>query len=178
MTRGVKGSQQPCKVDGCDRKARSKGLCTKHNAKLRMSGTLERIAGTDAYLARLRVARLAKRSELSKLDPTRYEGKTKGFKAKIVVFQVRSSAVRAKHTWDLTDVQAYKLLVGDCVYCGKPAGWPETRNGIDRVDSSKDYTIDNCVSACFKCNAAKGAGTTEEFMDWAKRLCKFQKFAQ
>lgn len=36
-------------------------------------------------------------------------------------------------------------------------------NGVDRVDSSKGYSMDNCVSCCFYCNRMKSDMPLEEF---------------
>ena len=38
----------------------------------------------------------------------------------------------------------------DCFYCGK-----KRCLGIDRLDNSKDYTIENCVPCCGCCNRMK-----------------------
>jgi len=46
-------------------------------------------------------------------------------------------------------------------------------NGVDRVDSNKDYTEDNVVSCCKICNYAKHTMGTYQFMDWIKRLIAF-----
>lgn len=51
----------------------------------------------------------------------------------------------------LTKNQFYNLTAQPCCYCGDLQG----HNGIDRVDSSKGYTVDNCVSCCSRCNIMK-----------------------
>lgn len=50
----------------------------------------------------------------------------------------------------LSKIEAEKLLTSKCFYCGK-----ENAMGIDRIDSSKDYTLDNCVPCCGMCNIMK-----------------------
>ena len=71
-----------------------------------------------------------------------------------------------------------KLIQQNCVYCGREPssvrGSTEFNryngtflyNGLDRVDNSKGYTIDNVVSCCSKCNRAKGTMTVDEFKEW------------
>ncbi len=67
--------------------------------------------------------------------------------------------------WELTKEQFMVITKGDCVYCGKPPtqvsveqhkGTAErgtyVYNGIDRVDSTKSYTVPNCVACCRVCN--------------------------
>ena len=43
-------------------------------------------------------------------------------------------------------------------------------NGLDRIDSSKGYTLDNVVPCCAKCNRAKLDMSPEEFLDWRRRI--------
>ncbi len=43
-------------------------------------------------------------------------------------------------------------------------------NGIDRVDNTKGYTIENTVSCCFRCNTAKLNYTTEDFKSWITNI--------
>jgi len=69
--------------------------------------------------------------------------------------------------WNLTKEEFNKLIHSDCYYCGaKPTeiqslkrhnktNVPILVNGIDRVDSNKGYTIDNCVPCCTTCNRMK-----------------------
>lgn len=38
-------------------------------------------------------------------------------------------------------------------------------NGIDRIDSSKGYTEDNCRPCCTQCNTLKLDYTEQEFFD-------------
>lgn len=38
-------------------------------------------------------------------------------------------------------------------------------NGLDRLDPSKGYTEDNCVTACGTCNFAKQGLTAKQFLD-------------
>lgn len=43
-------------------------------------------------------------------------------------------------------------------------------NGIDRVDPSLGYTVDNVVPCCSKCNFAKHTMQRQEFLDWIKNV--------
>ena len=65
--------------------------------------------------------------------------------------------------------QEFRLIVtGACFYCGKfPDKFHGTDayngkfnyTGIDRVDNSRGYTLDNCVPCCESCNHRKGGIT-------------------
>ena len=46
-------------------------------------------------------------------------------------------------------------------------------NGIDRVDSSKGYTLENSVPCCKYCNIAKHTMTSTEFYAWVRRVYEF-----
>lgn len=43
-------------------------------------------------------------------------------------------------------------------------------SGLDRVDPSQGYTIDNIVPACIICNRAKADMTIEGFYAWINRV--------
>lgn len=67
----------------------------------------------------------------------------------------------------------------NCFYCGaepsqvkiyKKAYGAYIYNGIDRIDNSKGYTIENCVPCCGTCNTAKLSMTQEEFYSWIDRV--------
>lgn len=89
--------------------------------------------------------------------------------------------------WSLTFEQFCDLISKNCVYCNsKPEnhfrsiGQKKTisegvMNGIDRVDSSKGYTIDNCVSCCSKCNYMKNDLSKDTFLDHITKIYLFTK---
>lgn len=74
----------------------------------------------------------------------------------------------------------FKLMINSvCQYCGREPQAPITKratktkfvfNGIDRVDNTKGYTVENCVPCCNICNRAKKNMTLDEFKQWIDRL--------
>jgi hypothetical protein len=77
---------------------------------------------------------------------------------------------------------AVSILKSDCHYCGiEPSNtymksyYNATYNGIDRVDNTKGYEINNIVSCCKMCNIAKNNNTEEYFLQWVKRLSEYQR---
>jgi hypothetical protein len=81
--------------------------------------------------------------------------------------------------FELTEEQFHKITQKNCYYCGaKPNNIQNTPgtngnyiyNGIDRVDNSKGYTLDNVVPCCWLCNSRKGAITLQEFKDWIGKV--------
>jgi hypothetical protein len=53
-----------------------------------------------------------------------------------------------------------------CTYCGDDV----QTIGLDRVDSSGPYSIDNVVPCCSTCNTAKNTMTVETFTAWVNRV--------
>lgn len=79
---------------------------------------------------------------------------------------MRLKALCRNIEFDLTIQEFVELTSARCVYCGHEPSqrWSNSKdtrkglyvyNGIDRVDNKKDYTLDNCVSCCKRCNSSK-----------------------
>lgn len=100
-----------------------------------------------------------------------------------------ASAKKRSLVFKLTDLEFEVLTRGNCFYCGiapsattqhpllSNAGKQNARyvyNGIDRVDNTKGYTIDNCVSCCTTCNLAKREKSTDQFLTWIRRIVAFR----
>jgi 5-methylcytosine-specific restriction endonuclease McrA len=47
--------------------------------------------------------------------------------------------------------EAFNLMIQDCFYCG------DLSTTLDRLDSTKEHTLENCVGCCEFCNRSKGA---------------------
>ena len=101
-----------------------------------------------------------------------------GYKALLYVYKkhARERGLEFHLTYD----KFKHLLQQNCYYCNnlpsqvykltKPgtdevrSGIPITYNGIDRIDSNGNYTIENTVTACKRCNVAKMDQTYDEFV--------------
>ena len=93
----------------------------------------------------------------------------------------RSGAFKRNLEWNLTEEQFKNLIQGNCKYCNS---LPEKRqtvsykddfeliNGIDRINSSKGYTIDNCVSCCTHCNIMKYDMSLSDFKEHISKIYK------
>ena len=85
----------------------------------------------------------------------------------------------------LTKEEFRALTKGDCFYCGtKPAqlGYPNhlikipyVYNGVDRLDSSGGYSLENCVSCCSRCNYMKSDYSVTDFISTCVAVAKHQK---
>lgn len=82
-------------------------------------------------------------------------------------------------SFDLT-IEEFKILTKkNCTYCGREPFTIKTKvscngiyiyNGIDRVDSSKGYIIENCVPCCKICNYAKRKLSLQEFKEHITKI--------
>lgn len=81
------------------------------------------------------------------------------------IAKFKAGAKNRSLSWELTDEQAILLLHKECYYCGQP-----NADGIDRVDSTKGYSSDNCVSCCGVCNIMKNKFDCRTFFDHIKLI--------
>ena len=97
----------------------------------------------------------------------------------MVLRQYKAAAKRRDLSFNLTTEKFRELTKQNCFYCGKIPSQimrhPElnggyTYNGIDRIDNTVGYFLNNCVPCCYTCNRAKGQMTQEEFYNWAERV--------
>lgn len=83
----------------------------------------------------------------------------------------RSGAKKRNLEFSITLALFSELVNGSCFYCG------ETKFlGVDRLDNSMGYKIDNIVSCCKTCNFAKNTLPLSEFMAWIHKLATFQGY--
>lgn len=93
----------------------------------------------------------------------------------------RADARNRGRTFLLTDDQFSVLTQGSCFYCGVApsrdfsvvSGDHYLCHGIDRVDSTGNYEIDNCVSCCESCNRLKGLKSLTEFVASVRAIAVF-----
>lgn len=91
----------------------------------------------------------------------------------------RKAARKYNRVFGLSRKEFDGLIMQPCHYCGEPPiertinknKNPRTfaANGIDRIDSQGDYTIDNCVPCCPRCNRFKNDMTVDDFKNWIKQ---------
>lgn len=83
--------------------------------------------------------------------------------------------------WDLTHDEVSNIICQPCYYCGvinsnkrytKNCKEGFEYNGIDRVDNTKGYNINNVVPCCKICNYAKNDMTQKEFVLWIQKAAK------
>lgn len=100
----------------------------------------------------------------------------------------KANAEKRSYNFNLSFDEFNSLIIQDCYYCG---GTPELKdndywrgrkdksqpniyvNGIDRIDSTEGYTIDNCVPCCSKCNLMKNTFSKDEFLEHIAKIYQF-----
>lgn len=78
---------------------------------------------------------------------------------------IKSNAKGRGYNFNLTEEEVEKIIEKPCFYCGK-----EYSDGIDRIDSTKPYTIDNCVPCCSICNRMKNKFSLDLFLDKVEKI--------
>lgn len=99
------------------------------------------------------------------ISDKRYPPETKLLREKLSRYTHNSKRKGKTVKSELTEEEAKNLLLSSCFYCGEPVAM-----GIDRIDSTKDYTIDNCVPCCGMCNIMKNKFTQKEFLDKVSKI--------
>ena len=96
---------------------------------------------------------------------------------RLVIGTYKRSAKNREIKFDLSNDEMMNLFSGNCHYCNKPPSNIKELNsgyfiynGIDRKNSSKGYTTENCVSCCMECNYSKMDRTDKEFLNWIKAV--------
>jgi hypothetical protein len=62
------------------------------------------------------------------------------------------------------------FLIRPCHYCGAA---PDPFNGVDRIDNTKGYLIENCAPCCTTCNNAKKDLPINQFIEWALKASHY-----
>lgn len=108
---------------------------------------------------------------------------------KQIYSEYQNNSLTRGFSFDLNFIEFNNLIIRDCHYCGeKPVEiskrWKQRMyktqpilniNGIDRVNSLKGYSIDNCVSCCTKCNLMKNIFSKDDFINHVNKICNFNK---
>lgn len=98
-------------------------------------------------------------------------------------FAYKRRAIIRGIDFTLSDDQFIELVTSPCYYCGT-SHLSETRVvhkvkvnmlTVDRIDSSKGYTLDNCVAACKQCNFMKLDYSVDEWFAKMKQILEKHK---
>ena len=84
----------------------------------------------------------------------------------------RTSIEKRNKELSLTKEEYFELIQKHCTYCNYYN--EDEINGIDRLDNSKGYILDNCISCCKHCNRMKHIFHPVFFIEKAKLIIKYQ----
>ena len=98
-----------------------------------------------------------------------------------LIDRYKRGAVKRGQEWNLSESEFRAITGQNCAYCGSP---PAQRvratskqpdqvyvyNGIDRIDSGRGYTPDNCVTCCVTCNRMKSDLSVLDFLRQVERI--------
>lgn len=102
-------------------------------------------------------------------------------------YKIRAN--KKKIDFSLNENSFKELITNNCHYCNEPPNnlsklklktylEPFYYNGIDRVDSSKGYVLNNCVPCCEQCNRMKLDWTQEEFLKQIEAIVNYDKLTR
>lgn len=80
----------------------------------------------------------------------------------VLLRMYKHGATRRHLVFDLTDEEAGSMFQSACFYCGTKG---DPLNGIDRMNNSSGYCIENCVGCCGVCNKTKQCLDTVTFIE-------------
>lgn len=96
----------------------------------------------------------------------------------------KNGAIQRGYDFLLTKEELLDLTSRNCYYCGDSPKQTSNSytslpdyiyNGIDRINNSLGYNLDNCVPCCKICNVAKGSRLFDDFVEWLERVKSFQQ---
>jgi len=99
-----------------------------------------------------------------------------------VYSRIKRRAIQIEKGWNLTKLDIRKITKQNCYYCGiEPSQESKEKrqngsyiyNGLDRVDNTKGYTLDNVVPCCGRCNKAKNIYHKDNFLMWVEKVYKY-----
>ncbi len=110
---------------------------------------------------------------------------------KIYFNRYKKSAENRNLKFNLSQEQFKTIIESDCFYCDAPPRlvnfnrgrkrhfrrYEMLANGIDRVDSSESYVIENSVSCCSICNMMKKSYLQHDFLEHIEKIhdCQLNK---
>jgi len=102
------------------------------------------------------------------------QSKINSIKSQYGVYKTSAKTKRLEFT--ITEEYFMIMVKEPCYYCGflQEKGF----NGIDRLDSSKFYTKDNCVSCCEMCNMMKGSLSPNVFVHRVEHILTLLQIVQ
>jgi len=100
-----------------------------------------------------------------------------------LMYKYKQGAKERNIAFTLSKEDFKQITKQNCYYCGiEPKQIRKDRlhlngdyvhNGIDRLDSSRGYILENCVPCCKVCNYAKRNMSVNDFLNWIKKVYNY-----
>lgn len=104
-------------------------------------------------------------------------GKPASWVGSVQVFNhYKREASERNFSFILSKEEFKEIISKSCFYCGampsqKVIRYPSfVYNGVDRVNNSLGYQLDNTVPCCWRCNRMKHTLSVEEFIDHLRKI--------
>lgn len=118
------------------------------------------------------VKKSKKKVKRTKRNINHIDPEFKGISYKYTNYKLRHN--KRFKTQIISQSSFYEILTKPCYYCGKSPTITDFKSGsyvykslsstIDRIDSSKGYESDNCLSCCIECNTMKNSLSYSDFI--------------
>ena len=178
-----------CAIDGCDQLVQVREWCSKHYQQGKRRGVIppaewvglseserrdRKKAYKDNYRKKNREEILEKRrnyladpekAEITRLAIKKWKSSLNGR-----YYTLLTSSRNRGLVVELTREQWETIASRNCTFCGSEPFQRPSGTGIDRVDSSIGYTVENSMPCCYECNIMKGSTTLEEFIARIKMI--------
>ena len=79
---------------------------------------------------------------------------------------MKGSGLKRNYSVDITFDDFCKIIDNVCTYCGES----EKRIGIDRIDNTKGYTLENSTPCCTICNMMKKTMKVDDFISHINKI--------
>lgn len=89
----------------------------------------------------------------------------RGYDTKAQFHSLRVGAAKRDYVFEITFEDFTGLISNICYYCNRGE-----YVGVDRIDNSIGYVLDNCRPCCKHCNHAKRDMTEDQFYDLIRRI--------
>jgi hypothetical protein len=111
-----------------------------------------------------------------------YENSKRRFPWKRPLANARSRSLKKGFSFDLTHEWCEQNWTGRCSLSNLPFSFGSQTHfpfspSVDRIDSAKGYTQDNCRFVLFALNSFKGTGTDQQMLEIASALLSHQNCA-
>lgn len=168
-------NQRPCGVEDCGVVQKTRGLCQSHYLRLLRHGDPNK--GRDAFTwkGHICMEEGCTLPVLAKGYCREHYDKRREYKQSVewAFHNVKYSAKRKGHTWDLTLEQFKQIKGNPCFYCEGPL---PRFGGLDRIDNSLGYSAGNILPCCTKCNMTRGdRWSPQEMKVMIKALLDFRR---